>query len=166
MHAIPTSYGGVNFRSRLEARWAAFFDLLGWPWEYEPIDLAGYIPDFILDGRVLVEVKPLLWTSSNEERLSCANMARRLDRALWKRPAVLLGARLMPENELGRSRRPGATSEYGWPGKASISHKYHLEFEGGDVESTVTHWDNGTIDANVIFSWHEAGNLVQWKPRA
>jgi hypothetical protein len=44
--AIPTRYGGVQFRSRLEARWAAFFDLAGWRWQYEPIDLAGWIPDF------------------------------------------------------------------------------------------------------------------------
>jgi hypothetical protein len=40
-HAIPTVYKGVQMRSRLEARWAAFFDELGWPWEYEPVDLAG-----------------------------------------------------------------------------------------------------------------------------
>ncbi|MEA2669684.1 MAG: hypothetical protein QOJ33_2618, partial [Chloroflexota bacterium] len=32
MDAIPTTYDGVNFRSRLEAKWAAFFDLLGWRW--------------------------------------------------------------------------------------------------------------------------------------
>jgi hypothetical protein len=25
--AIPTTYAGVNFRSRLEARYAAFFDI-------------------------------------------------------------------------------------------------------------------------------------------
>lgn len=48
MKAIPTSYRGTNFRSRIEARWAVFFDLVEWPWEYEPIDLEGYIPDFIL----------------------------------------------------------------------------------------------------------------------
>jgi len=28
--AIPTLYKDVQFRSRLEAKWAAFFDLLGW----------------------------------------------------------------------------------------------------------------------------------------
>jgi hypothetical protein len=27
MMAHPTRYAGVNFRSRLEAKWAAFFDL-------------------------------------------------------------------------------------------------------------------------------------------
>lgn len=33
--AIPTNYKGVNFRSRTEARWAAFFDEIGWTWRYE-----------------------------------------------------------------------------------------------------------------------------------
>lgn len=59
--AIPTRYGGVQFRSRLEARWAAFFDIAGWRWQYEPIDLDGWIPDFRLCGKIpaLVEVKPI-----------------------------------------------------------------------------------------------------------
>lgn len=35
IRAIPTPYGGEVFRSRLEARWAAFFDQLGLDWEYE-----------------------------------------------------------------------------------------------------------------------------------
>lgn len=46
--AHPTKYSGVEFRSRLEARWAALFDLLNWKWEYEPIDLEGWTPDFKL----------------------------------------------------------------------------------------------------------------------
>ena len=29
-HGIPTRYRGVNFRSRLEAKYAPLFDLLGW----------------------------------------------------------------------------------------------------------------------------------------
>lgn len=35
-NAIPTTYKGVTFRSKLEARWAVFFDTLGIEWEYEP----------------------------------------------------------------------------------------------------------------------------------
>ena len=46
---IETMYRGVRFRSRAEARWAAFFDLLNWRWSYEIVDLHGYIPDFVLD---------------------------------------------------------------------------------------------------------------------
>ena len=60
--AIPTMYGGRQYRSRLEARWAAFFDLLGWRHEYEPFDLGGWSPDFLVgdaDNSCLVEIKPL-----------------------------------------------------------------------------------------------------------
>lgn len=32
----PTTYKGFRFRSKLEARWAVFFDLAGISWEYEP----------------------------------------------------------------------------------------------------------------------------------
>ncbi|MBN2498270.1 MAG: hypothetical protein JXR96_27005 [Deltaproteobacteria bacterium] len=58
---IPTEYRGIRFRSRLEATWAAFFDRLGWRWEYEPDNLPGWLPDFALAGArgpVFVEVKP------------------------------------------------------------------------------------------------------------
>lgn len=48
--AIPTRYAGCHFRSRLEARWAVFFDHLGIRWEYEPQGYAlpsgNYLPDF------------------------------------------------------------------------------------------------------------------------
>jgi hypothetical protein len=61
-NAIPTRYADVEFRSRLEARWAAFFDALGWEWEYEPTDLNGWIPDFRLrfhrSRPLWIEVKP------------------------------------------------------------------------------------------------------------
>jgi hypothetical protein len=51
--AIETAYKGYNFRSRLEARWAVFFDALGIEWEYEPEgfefeDGTRYLPDFLL----------------------------------------------------------------------------------------------------------------------
>lgn len=59
--AIPTAYKGVRFRSRLEARWAAMFDKLGWHWRYEPLDLDGWIPDFIVNDSLMVEIKPILW---------------------------------------------------------------------------------------------------------
>ena len=62
IQAIETRYGGTLFRSRLEARWAAFFDLVGWRWDYEPVDLKGWIPDFVIAGAkpIFVEVKPYL----------------------------------------------------------------------------------------------------------
>ncbi|MCW0217495.1 MAG: hypothetical protein OJI67_04140 [Prosthecobacter sp.] len=55
---VPTQYGGVIFRSRLEATWAYFFDSIGLPWKYEPFDIEGWTPDFLLQGTILCEVKP------------------------------------------------------------------------------------------------------------
>ena len=50
---IETRYKGYRFRSRLEARWAVFFDALGIAWEYEKegytlADGTKYLPDFWL----------------------------------------------------------------------------------------------------------------------
>jgi hypothetical protein len=50
---IETEYKGCRFRSRLEARWAVFFDTLGIKWEYEKegFELGNgerYLPDFWL----------------------------------------------------------------------------------------------------------------------
>lgn len=49
--AIETYYNGYRFRSRLEARWAVFFDTLGVSYEYEPQGFKlpngmCYLPDF------------------------------------------------------------------------------------------------------------------------
>ena len=51
--AIPTRYHGIKFRSRLEAKWAVFFDACGVDWSYEPegyslLDGECYLPDFLL----------------------------------------------------------------------------------------------------------------------
>lgn len=66
VRAIETHYAGCRFRSRLEARWAVFFDTLKIRWEYEPEGFVlpsgkKYLPDFWLptfDGGCYVEVKP------------------------------------------------------------------------------------------------------------
>jgi hypothetical protein len=66
IRAKPTLYKGTRFRSRLEARWAVFFDAIGWEWVYEPsfAELSGisYQPDFLVEtrqsGTHLIEVKP------------------------------------------------------------------------------------------------------------
>lgn len=63
--AIETHYKNYRFRSRLEARWAIFFDAMGMDWEYEPegFDLDGlwYLPDFRINYKGVAtwyEVKP------------------------------------------------------------------------------------------------------------
>lgn len=68
IRAIPTRYDGVLYRSRLEARYAVFFDTLrkgglNAMFAYEPqgfdVDGTPYLPDFLLAGQSLIaEVKP------------------------------------------------------------------------------------------------------------
>lgn len=71
---IETQYNGYLFRSRLEARWAVFFDKAEIPYEYEPegLDLNGtyYLPDFYLPWfHAYVEIKPIS-ISDEEERIA------------------------------------------------------------------------------------------------
>ena len=58
---LPSWYRGVQFRSRMEARWAAYFDLLNLNWIYEPegyeLPSGNYCPDFQIND-MLLEVKP------------------------------------------------------------------------------------------------------------
>tara|TARA_Y100001951_G_C11161189_1_gene194875 strand:- start:43 stop:633 length:591 start_codon:yes stop_codon:yes gene_type:complete len=64
MKAKPITYLGIDFRSKLEARWYIFMKKLGWNVEYEP-DIEGlnnWIPDFLIIGKkhkILVDVKPI-----------------------------------------------------------------------------------------------------------
>lgn len=78
MKPISVNINGIQFRSKLEARWYYFmgdhaYDIVegkhvkgpfDWPIEYEPDlhDVGGYMPDFIIFGdvkKILVEVKPI-----------------------------------------------------------------------------------------------------------
>lgn len=64
--AIETRYKGYKFRSRLEARWAVFFDELDLNWTYETegyqLKTSGkYLPDFFFpESNLFVEIKPLI----------------------------------------------------------------------------------------------------------
>lgn len=68
----PTRYRGIEFRSRLEARWAVFLDhhLLVDDWKYEPRSFqlpngSTYTPDFwfsVAQSSYYIEAKPLLPT--------------------------------------------------------------------------------------------------------
>ena len=79
--AIETAYNGYRFRSRLEARWAVFFDAMGilYRYEAEGYELGDmrYLPDFFIpledspfkDAGYWVEIKPRTLSSFEEEKL-------------------------------------------------------------------------------------------------
>jgi hypothetical protein len=79
--AIETEYKGYRFRSRLEARWAVFFDALGIKWEYEKegyeLPCGWYLPDFYLPVHdAYIEIKP---TSGFHYSVKCHELSRFLN---------------------------------------------------------------------------------------
>jgi hypothetical protein len=108
--AIDTRYAGCLFRSRLEARWAVFFDHLGITWEYEPqgyvIGGRPYLPDFklLLPGPqvVFAEVKNIEVDPLDGEHVE---LCRGLARATGAAVILLTGApHWRPYNQV----RPGS----------------------------------------------------------
>lgn len=72
MKAVQTWFDGIHFRSRLEARWAVFFDALGihYCYEAEGFDFNGvqYLPDFFLPKHdFYIEVKGEVPTTGERE---------------------------------------------------------------------------------------------------
>lgn len=76
--SIPTWYNGRRYRSRLEARWQCFFDTIGWRAEYEPSQINGFNPDFLIyckskaypTQHIIVEVKPSIYIDETEIQLT------------------------------------------------------------------------------------------------
>lgn len=104
---IETVYNGYRFRSRLEARWAVFFDTGHIKYEYEPEgfslqDGTKYLPDFYLPSfDTYVEVKAdrptaldelkkaenaVYWGSPVKRVLILSNIPNGYDGGLWHFP--------------------------------------------------------------------------------
>jgi hypothetical protein len=142
----PTMYCGVLFRSRLEARWAAFFDLAGWSWEYEPIDLEGWTPDFRVkfpcghsecggSHTLLVEIKPY-FTLSDFDGHQC--MAY---------PYGGIEPHCIPAS---------ASAAFG--ANPVVTHWEMAHGAGGGIENL-----SGWVD-NCDDLWKRAGTIVQYNP--
>lgn len=173
---IPTVYAGVRFRSRTEARWAAFFDALGWPWAYEPIDLDGYVPDFVLGfdaGPVLLEVKAD--HGLDDLRRHC----RKLESSGWHGQAIIVGATILSPGDdspilglIGEPMTDVPGETHAW-GEARLF--TCLSCGGVSVLSADYSWhcrrcgqssDHIGSARQVAGLWIESGNRVQWSPTA
>lgn len=177
IHAIPTLFRGKKFRSRLEARWSAFLDSCGWKWDYESLDLLGYIPDFIvhLHKPLLLEVKPAMAL----EELDAAKA--KIVESGWDGEAVIVGARLFDgwgaDSAIGViGERPmiEGVSEWSWdmcelflcricngPSVCPTGGAWICRACGGYEGDQ--HIDQEACRARHL--WDFAGNELQWKPK-
>lgn len=148
--SIPTTYAGVNFRSRLEARWAAFFDLCGWKWDYEPFDLDGWAPDFRIRtkvGPVLCEVKPVDLVTFIDRQVASGVVE----------PWVFDG--------YNKAARYMETYAVCLLGDAPLSKGFPIGVIDGTpdcLEFDMLH-DALMPKGGGEMAWREAGNIVQWK---
>ena len=173
--AHPTVYKDRTYRSRLEARWAAFFDQLGWRYEYEPYDLNGWVPDFALISKtksILVEVKPI--THFDED------VGKKITNALPPGQEALLVGCCQPTvaysspgipcvGWLGPEWGEWALAPFVWykanPKFADFIHSTGW-FQGRLTdERDGDDWGNAPRrDEEIWAAWQRAGSLTQWKP--
>jgi hypothetical protein len=109
--AIDTRYAGCRFRSRLEARWAVFFDHhdIGWKYEYQGFEVDGraYLPDFLLDCGTWVEVKGDEASLDRPLMLAAASQLPSMPAVCESGPRLLI---------LGEIPDPPADADLGWLG--------------------------------------------------
>lgn len=175
---IPTKYDGTQFRSRLEARWAAFFGLVGWRWEYEPLDLNGWIPDFALIGKketTLVEVKPVAWRDDPVAVQACSKAERAVHDSGHPCEILLLG--------FAWSETIAGGSGVGWlcewydastatgacwavaPFSSLGGIGFHHDYASYHNRITGEYdGDAGAFAEAPLELWREAGNATQWQP--
>ncbi len=172
MHGITTTYRGIRMRSRLEAKWAYFFDRLGWSWQYEPIDFAGWIPDFVVFGAgkypLVVEVKPLFrWDNAVGDKMLDA-----IENSTQESDLLVCGADLT-RKQVGSNEVLGIGWLYSPSAEWEKTALMHFRSDHNDecwqlylaeefeVYAPAQKWcaGVGTIEAY----WHDATNAVQWK---
>jgi hypothetical protein len=192
-NSIATAYRQYEFRSRLEAKWAVFFDLCGWSWSYEPIDLNGWIPDFAIGERpVLVEVKPFFGEDEWDEAKA------KIVASGCRQPVVLLGCDpvwLSVEEEFCNAPTVGwifeapvidenGTEVHGtWPLNFGITEGNHRpglcsmigawwnviwkapsNCNAANKWSRVSLYGND-IETELVERWAKASNVSQWIPK-
>lgn len=166
--AIPTKFNSTQFRSRLEARWAAFFEILCWDYVYEPFDADGYIPDFVITfparPPLLVEVKPAV---THDDYLTAANATFRglgSFGSQWKHGVIIVGVN--PYYQWDRIVSAGC---YFHSGKEAIAAWWMFSDDSRNScyikPSYVSSYVRGEqVHKNILDKWwREAGNQVQWQ---
>lgn len=179
--SITTLFNGIEYRSRLEARWAAFFHQIGWIFTYEPFDGDGYIPDFLVHGDrpMLVEIKPAVTEADYYEPVD------KIERGLtdWQHDVLIVGASpttkalLNPGDgdvvagALGEHRGDGGTRDWAPGAWSSCTQCGHLAVCHSLMSYTCRpcgHYDGNIAppyEHQITMAWATATNHVKWRGR-
>ncbi len=135
LRPIQTLYNDYRFRSRLEARWAVFFDSAGLKYRYEPegfhLPRGNYLPDFYVeDWQQYVEVKPGPTSNLKIPRIYFAGRVNGGYRADWARTA----------------------HDNCWPSEDFIERQYHKD------GATFSYWGPAVYDYN-----HGGDKQADWE---
>lgn len=159
--AIPTVYKGIQMRSRLEARWAAFFDFYQLKWQYEPFDCDGWIPDFLVETKrewtggeypypYLFEIKPISTAS-----ISPNDVFRKIEHALHLAYPKTLDIFFYTKHRIAvLGTNPGVI----W----QLQQIKHTDYESDDWHRL--HWQVSPLFEKWEEVWPAASNKVQWYP--
>lgn len=171
VHSIPTIYRGTQYRSQLEAKWACVFDLLGIHYEYEPIALKGYVPDYLADcslypGQGARSTRPLLIeVRPHWDEEEYAESIAKIARSGWTGAAMILGCTI-------RSKTLFQSQPMQWfgmahpavvPGHANAETREWFTVgwqDTGPAAGTFAHGATGDITEH----WKTAQSAVRWMP--
>jgi hypothetical protein len=169
--AKPTKYRGTLFRSRLEAKWAAFFDIIGWEWIYEPIDFKDWTPDFSVefhcghsecDGAhsFYAEVKPYDSVEAFKGHPAARNC--------WGSPYGKDGSLLLGVSPIVSGTTDFAHGAGGGSYGAEVFTNWEMRLSSKYPRISVEAHDELTLPNDTTeyleYLWSEAGNLTQWHP--
>ena len=176
--AIPTTYAAGAYRSRLEARWAAFFDAIGWRYTYEPFDAAGYIPDFVIhgDAPLIVEVGPCITRDDYIGKLEKAQQNAIETMAVGVNPLSEgkygAGVLFIPNYRSDKNPEPhGAIAMMKWVKCPTCSATCVGLLHDGEWTALrpCGHTPSGPVYApdmtKIETNWRSAGAQTQWGPR-
>jgi len=162
---IPTLYNGVRFRSRVEAKWAAMFELLSWPAVYEPLDLHYYIPDFVLGfyAPIAVEVK-YIFEQDDFDALEAERA--KAERSGWPHEILFVGAKV-ERDRIGWLRDAYGVWDVAFPFRCIDCGHVSFAHQSGSWRCRVTGCYLGKrhIDQawNIENDFRAASNRVQWR---
>jgi hypothetical protein len=171
LQPLETLYQGVKFRSRLEARWAVFYDNIEMPWFYEPEGYklkngVCYLPDFYLPVlKSFVEIKgekPMYRDGPAQQK--CAMLSKQTHKTVY----LFYGTLPFPSNEL---ENDGSYQSYFNMGRGS-AYVYRPNGKMDDIyawcECPSCHMlsiQRGGLSERIPCGCHVVRKNAEWSPR-